>query len=131
MLKQTIFLCLAAMMLGACATKPASGSLSWLDGRWRGVGFDVQEEKSWSIQLEANSRKKRYDVEYPSEKCSGRWQLLESDACKARFAETIDSDRRNNCVNGILIITRLDARTITYTWYKEEKPVASAFLTRE
>lgn len=117
----------------ACSNQvnSARGGLGWLDGRWRGVGFDVVEEKSWSIKLEANTRRKRYEVEYPSEKCSGSWQLLDSDGCKVRFAETINSDRRNNCVNGTLIITRLDERTITYTWYKDEKAVASAFLTRE
>ncbi len=116
----------------ACSNRVSSSSgLAWLDGRWRGVGFDVQEEKTWSIRLEANSRRKRYEVEYPSEKCSGTWQLLDSDGCKLRFAETIGSDPRNHCVNGTLIITRLDERTVTYTWYKDEKPVASAFLTRE
>lgn len=102
-----------------------------MDGRWRGVALEVERDKTWSIKLEANVRRRRYEIEYPSENCSGTWQLVDSDACKARFAETITNDRRNNCVNGTIIVTRLDQRTISYTWFRDEKAVASAFLTKD
>lgn len=123
-------LCLTCL---ACANTATSGrnSLGWLDGRWRGVALEVERDKTWSIKLEANVRRQRYEIEYPSENCSGTWQLVDSDACKARFAETITNDRRNNCVNGTIIVTRLDQRTISYTWFRDEKAVASAFLTKD
>ncbi len=96
--------------------------LAWLAGTWVGTGYQPTESvRTFSIKVVINAAKDIYQSQYSSIPCNGKWSLLSSDGCQARFHETISA---GDCRPGTVIVTQLIfagtmSRYITWTRYLE------------
>ncbi len=104
---------------------------SWLAGTWEGVGYQIDNNETWTMKLTV--RGNRYTIEYPSLKCSGRWILLSVDLKRARFRERITVGLTECVDRGNVLVERLSPRQIAYRFVNngERDVTASAILNRK
>jgi hypothetical protein len=69
----------------------------WLTGVWEGTGYQWDTETLWPMTLSATNS--TYKVDYPTLKCGGRWQLIDSSGDTASFKEDITVGVEN-CAQG-------------------------------
>lgn len=111
-------------------------SIEWLNGRWEGVGcqLDLEENNTWSINLEVSVDEQLYKVDYPSLECYGKWELIEYTSNRAVFDEIILRNT-NDCIErGTVIITKVDNNHISFSYYiaeEEEEVLAFSTLKRK
>ncbi|NJN77435.1 MAG: hypothetical protein HC803_03170 [Saprospiraceae bacterium] len=99
----------------------------WLQGEWRGIGYQLNTSGTWSIQLKVNTE--RASIAYPSLECSGNWQIVKQDKEKIELIEII-TEGTDKCVNkGKLILTKIDDNHITYTYFSPFSGELEAFST--
>ncbi|MBN1250587.1 MAG: hypothetical protein JXA16_00515 [Bacteroidales bacterium] len=103
---------------------------AWLNGEWRGTGFQLNNSDSWSIHFIANTKKSVYEIKYSSLGCSGIWQLLSVNNHLAQFQETITEGISKCLSGGIIIITKVDNQHITFTYFTQSGKLDS-FSTLE
>jgi hypothetical protein len=89
----------------------------WINGTWRGTGFQLDNNTSWSVRFEANIKSKSFLVDYGSLNCGGIWELIEIDGNRAKFIEKITKGKEN-CLNGsTIIITFVAENYISYSCF--------------
>jgi hypothetical protein len=94
-----------------------NNKLQWLDGEWNGVGYQVDNNSTWSIKLTVNSTTNTFHIEYPSLSCGGNWKLDSFDENKAQFTEVLNGGL-NGCVsNSIMILTRVNEKHISFSCF--------------
>lgn len=78
-------------------------------------------------------RGNRYQIEYPSLKCSGRWIPISVDPRRARFRERITVGLEECVDRGKVVIERLSPRQVAYRFVNngERDVSASAILNRK
>jgi hypothetical protein len=100
---------------------------TWMQGEWRGIGYQLNTGGTWSIHLKAN--KDRVSIAYPSLECSGNWQVIKADKDRIELLETI-TDGTDKCVNkGKVVITKIDDNHITFTYFSPYSGELEAFST--
>jgi len=105
--------------------------VQWLQGRWKGMGFQTDIESTWTIELNAYMEGGQVLIDYPSIPCGGVWKLKSADDCRAEFVEHITSGK-NRCRDlGKLIITYIDANHVSYTYFATDglTPVLNGYST--
>lgn len=104
---------------------------NWLDGTWRGTGFQLNNSGSWSIRFTAEVKNKTYKIYYGTLDCSGNWRLVSSNDHLAQFEEII-TDGITKCANGgIVIITKIDKKFITVSYFVPGSGKLDSFSTLE
>jgi hypothetical protein len=102
--------------------------LKWLDGEWNGVGYQVDNNSTWSIKLTVSSSSNSFKIEYPSLSCGGDWKLESFDENKARFTEDLNGGL-NGCVsNSVMILTKVDDKHVTFSCFM---PVVNSCFKEE
>ncbi|TSE09069.1 MULTISPECIES: hypothetical protein [Aquimarina] len=129
-LKNILFLLIALSLTGC-----KSNDILWLNGQWEGVGcqLDFEETYTWSINLNINATKKLFNIEYPSLKCNGNWELIDYSNGRAIFSELI-IENTNACIEkGKVILTKVDENHISFSYYilNENEVVAFSTLRRK
>ena len=89
---------------------------TFMRGTWTGLGSQVGYP-FWSIALIANPDKEQYSITYPSLSCGGGWVLEDFDATRAGFREDIKSGEDNCYDNSLVVVTAINDRHITITWF--------------
>ena len=104
---------------------------SWLAGTWEGVGYQIDNNETWTMKLTV--RGNRYTIEYPSLKCSGRWIPLSVDLKRSGFRERITVGLTECVDRGNVLVERLSPRQIAYRFVNngERDVTASAILNRK
>jgi hypothetical protein len=116
---------------GGEARKPTGGQSSqWLEGVWKGTGYQKAPEMTWSIKFTAENN--TYTIEYPSLRCGGKWTLVEMNDAGATFKETITRGLDKCSNGGDITVEKISDHQISY---KYTLPiigeVASATLSKE
>ena len=140
MKKPFLFLFLAFFLLAShgvpAQTSPGpSGSkqkpVSWLEGKWKGTGYQAPTQSDWSIVLDYDKESKSFQISYPSLNCSGRWELVKKKKGYAEFVEVIQ-EGLENCDNNVkVVVTQIDERFVSVAYFLPEifdGVVASAVL---
>ena len=136
MIKKSIFTITILSLFISCSTlKSTSFKSSWLNGNWKGTGFQIDRDidNTWDIVLQINSKEESYDISYPSIPCNGKWEIIEISAERAVFREHITDN--NQCVSGgEVLISKLDNNRIIFSYYYAEgvysgNEKANAFAT--
>jgi hypothetical protein len=94
----------------------------WLDGSWVGVGYQpvALSQTTWEIFLDYDYDNNIITINYPSFPCSGHWKLVKADKNKAEFIEYIDEGKEYCNDLGVIIVTRIDERYITISYFLPE-----------
>ncbi|MDF1547690.1 MAG: hypothetical protein P1P88_07695 [Bacteroidales bacterium] len=89
----------------------------WINGIWRGTGFQLDNSSSWSIRFVANTKTKIYKIDYGTLSCGGNWELVSIDENRAVFIEKI-TDGVDKCLNGsTIIITFVSDNYLSYSCF--------------
>ena len=118
----------SVLLAASLACGQAAGG--WLRGEWEGTGFQTDSGEKWPMRLVA--RGGRYEVEFASLECAGRWRLLRLTSARAVFRETITKGAERCSQGGRVVLQRLGPRQLGY-WYSHRGGrvfVASAILNR-
>jgi len=90
--------------------------ISFLNGRWSGIGYQTNNGHTWQANFEFDETNKTGTVNYPSLNCSGKWIYVGFDGVHAVFEENI-TDGKNNCIDGSTIyISKIDNNYINIAW---------------
>ena len=104
---------------------------NWLNGTWRGTGFQLNNSGSWSIRFTADVKNKTYTIDYGTLGCSGNWRFVSANDHLAQFEEII-TDGVMKCANGgIIIITKIDKKFITFSYFVPGSGKLDSFSTLE
>jgi hypothetical protein len=103
----------------------------WINGIWRGTGFQLNNSSSWSIRFEANTKTNTYKIDYGTLSCGGNWVLKEIEKNRAVFIEKI-TDGKDKCINGnTIIITFVSDKYLSYTCFAPGNTKLDASATLE
>ncbi len=87
---------------------------NFINGTWTGKGFQ-DDGSTWTIALVVN--KGVFNISYPSLNCGGLWTVQKSDSNRMWFIETITYGKGDCISNGRVVITRINEKYITFTWF--------------
>ena len=82
----------------ACTTIPSSSNLNWVNGKWEGIGHQI-DGTTWKIELEFID-KNNIKIKYPSLACGGDWSFVSIENNEIKLLEHIDFGI-NNCDQGV------------------------------
>lgn len=109
-----------------------ASDLSWLDGTWAGSACLTPPLEEYSFQLVADTTNRvfRTTLSFSSgPPCTGTLRLLSSSSGKAEFHESVIG---SGCADDTVVFTRLNSRTIAYTFVQTNPPqTGSGILTRQ
>jgi len=100
------FLLLLVIVLVSFNLSAQKKKSEWINGIWRGTGFQLNNSSSWSIRFTASTHTKTYAIDYGTLGCSGKWELVSFEENRATFIEKI-TDGRDKCLDGSTIIIAL------------------------
>lgn len=107
-----------------------ASALSWLEGIWTGQAFLTPTPlEEYTVQLEADTTNRvfRSTLSFSSgSPCIGTLRLLSYSDTKAEFHESFESG--SDCPEDTVVFTRLNSRTIAYTFSQANPPQAGAGL---
>ncbi len=107
------------------SAKSVKAKPAWLRGLWKGTGYQLNNRTTWSILFNSNT----HSVDYPSLACGGSWKLISSTANKAYFRETITYGKGFCLDQGKVVITKIDKKFITYSYFYPNDTTISSFST--
>ena len=117
-------------LLLSSATPAQTRSSGWLKGAWEGTGYQTDDQSTWSMLFTARGR--NFSIDYPSLKCGGHWQLINTNGYRARFKERLDQGQDKCTDKGNVTIQRLNKRQVLflYSLAGKHEITASAILQR-
>ena len=122
-------------ILNGCSTHKKSflRNKPWFEGKWTGVGFqiDLEHDNTWDIELEIDAKKEIYTISYPSLNCSGKFILIKHSKEQATFKEVIEKITIDCVKEGIVILSKIDDNLTLYSYFYKDGKKASAFSTLE
>ena len=105
--------------------------MNWLEDTCRGTGFQLNNSQSWSIRFTADLKNKTFKIDYGTLGCSGIWRLVSANDNLVQFEETI-TEGIMKCTNGgIIIITKIDKKFITFSYFVSGFGKLDSFSTLE
>lgn len=100
---------------------------TWMQGEWISYGLQLNSMGTWSIYLNVNQ--KSADIQYPSLDCGGDWTIEKQDENSITLVETITKGI-DKCTNkGKVIITKVDANHISFSYFSPFSNRIEAFST--
>ncbi len=118
------------ILLSLIAYQPTiAQDISWLDGTWIGIGYQLNIKDTWRIVLQASPSQSYFTIEYPSLYCSGEWELLHRGDHKATFQEKI-TQGSNACISGRkIVITYISEEYVTYSCFDADHEELDSYAT--
>ena len=108
-----------------------STDISWLNGSWKGVGYQKNFSMNWNFSLFVDCENNRFESDYTGLSCGGEWTLLKGDENKAYFIEKMTKGL-DLCNNGNTItVTKIDDNYITVTYFMPETGEMYVYSTLE
>ena len=97
----------------------AQSTTSLYEGTWVGIGHQLNNGESWSIELKIEGD--NYTLMYPSIECSSKLTVVKREENKIMLKEKTSSDQ---CVDGGNIeLEIINSNTIRYKWsFSNGKP---------
>jgi len=97
----------------------AQSTTSLYEGTWVGMGYQLNNGESWSIQL--NIEGDNYTVMYPSIECSSKLTVVKREGNKITLKEKTSSGQ---CIDGGNVeLEILNSNTLRYKWsFSNGKP---------
>lgn len=131
MLKLVATLLLLIVTATVVFPQSKSRSRAWLRGTWEGKGYQIDSDELWTMRLTVKGN--RYQIEYPSLNCEGRWRPIIINSGKARFRETITRGIEACIDKGNVTIERLSRTQIAFRYSNQgtREVTASAILNRK
>jgi hypothetical protein len=131
MLKIAASFVLLISLTSVVVSQSKTGTGKWLKGTWEGTGYQTDNNETWTMKLTV--RGNRYEIEYPSLNCGGKWIPLSISRSRARFIEKITLGIETCTDNGNVVIERLSRRQIAYRYAnrRTRQVTASAILNRK
>ena len=106
----------------------AASGLSWLEGIWQGDTYQASSNSvPFTTRVSISNANRAFSAIYSNNlfSCSASLQLLSYSEGEARFYSGIQS---GPCVDGTLVVTRVNPTNVLYNWYHPQGPtVASSF----
>lgn len=116
---------------GADAYAVLKRNLSFLNGRWSGIGFQTNNGHTRQADLYFDREKGIASVTYPSLKCGGEWKFKKTQGRRYYFTELIQTGEKN-CLSGkTVIISRINQDFINVAWDSENIEGIDAFAVFE
>jgi hypothetical protein len=103
--------------------------LNWINGKFKGTGYQTDTQSTWTIDLDCNSSNNQYEIKYPSLGCNGYWEFLSSTENSVTFIEKLTSGKLSCLDKTIITLTKVDDDYITYTGYHPESKKMYCFST--
>lgn len=131
MLRAAAGILILATMTSVVSAQSNASSRTWLNGTWEGTGYQIDTSETWTMRLVVAGN--RYKIEYPSLKCSGRWNPISVGSWIARFRERITLGVEECTDKGMVVIERLGHRQIAFRYSNPGagNVTASAILNRK
>ncbi len=124
----SLLLLITLLSINISAQKKKS---DWINGIWRGTGFQLNNSSSWSIMFEANTNANVYKINYGSLSCGGKWELQKIEENRAVFIEKITVGK-DKCINGnTIIVTYVNNNYVSYTCFAPGSTKLDASATLE
>lgn len=122
-----LLLCL--MMLSSCSSLKTNNN--WIAGKWSGLGFQPGMEVNyfWDIEAYLDTKQQVFKISYPSLNCSGDWVLIHMNQHKAIFKEINITNIEACTNNGTVILTKVDERHISFSYYIENNNQVASYAT--
>lgn len=112
-----------------CCAFSSLGKDAWLDGKWKGMKFQVNADKGWVTELTMDSKTNTYTVNYPELGCKGKLELISIKGTTATFTEKLTA---GDCVDdGHIIITKVSNKHISFTCLRDAEKRLASFSTLE
>lgn len=125
------FLLLLVLVFFSLNLSAQKKKADWINGIWRGTGFQLNNSTSWSIRFTADNRTKTYTIDYGTLSCGGKWELLSIDDNRATFIEKIINGK-DKCLDGCtIIITFVDDNYLSYSCFSPGSKKLDACSTLE
>ena len=106
----------------------AASGINWLEGVWEGTTYQANSNSvPFTSRLSIANTNRSFGAIYSNNSfsCSAELDLLSYSDTLARFYSRV---RSGPCVDGLLIITRINTTNVLYNWYLPNGPtVASSF----
>jgi len=106
----------------------AASGVTWLEGIWQGNTYQASSNSvPFMTRISITNTNRSFNGIYSNSfvNCSGNLDLLSYSDTQARFYSSIHS---GPCVNGLLVLTRVNATNVLYNWYHPDGPtVACSF----
>ncbi len=105
-------------------------NLSWLDGVWKGEGYQSDTKTTWAVVLTVHDR--IFAVDYPNIPCSGKWNLNNGTSRTASFTELITKNATRCANNSHVLLEKVSDSEISckYTHAGSRVVIANATLSR-
>lgn len=100
---------------------------TWLQGDWKGVGYQINYPQTWTMELEAG--KDVVSISYPTLKCSGDWILKSVSGDRVEFVEKITIGQDKCVQGGRVVITMVDDHFISYSYFNPDSGELEAHST--
>ena len=99
----------------------------WVQGEWVSYGLQLNTTETWSIYLNVNQTSAA--IQYPSLDCGGNWTIEKQEQNTITLIETITKGT-DKCTNkGKVIITKVDANHISFSYFSPFNNRLEAFST--
>lgn len=110
---------------------PEESTLSWLDGRWEGEGYQTDTKTTWAVRLTVQDG--TYSVEYPNIPCSGKWTMLDKSSVGASFTEVISKGTNLCDTNSHVMLEKINDSEIScrYSHEGSRSVIATATLSKK
>ncbi|HKE55068.1 MAG TPA: hypothetical protein VKB46_00135 [Pyrinomonadaceae bacterium] len=111
--------------------KPRENVISWLNGEWKGEGFQTDTRTTWNVSLSVHDGV--YQVSYPNIPCGGKWKLNSGSSRTATFTELITTNAGRCGNNSQVLIDKVSDSEISckYSHAGSRLVVATAVLTKK
>jgi len=123
---------LTLLILAAVAFQAAgqTSTTTWLNGTWTGAGDQRSAGKgTWSMKLTYDAAKNIAAVDYASLSCKSTWKMLEGNALKAVFVETLSTGKQT-CTEGLsVVVTKVNAGSVKVAFFNPGDNVNDASKT--
>ena len=105
--------------------------ISWMNGSWKGLGYQPNITMPWEIELACKAAKKEFIIRYPTLNCQGYWKISKIEANRIIFQEKIAKGEHDCIPSGKVIVTRVDDKHISYSYFEaiDGKEVLNSFST--
>lgn len=117
------------LFLGLLSTSLQAQNIGWLQGEWEGVGYQLSNGGTWTMSVTANIANYSIAIRYPSLDCGGVWMIRSSSDCSIELVEDIEYGEDKCLDGGFVVLTRVDADHVTFTYFLSGTRTMDAYAT--
>jgi hypothetical protein len=116
-MKRSVIYTFIALLFLTSFSAPKPKKVKWLEGKWRGIGYEDDFKEIWEVVLDFNNRDGLMKISYPSFPCGGDWELVSSNKHKATFIEHITKNPNLCQDEGTVVVTKIDSKFVSVAFF--------------